>query len=97
MAVDNTCGHASAVRRFTSLAGVVVDVSGPGRVTSSPAGISCAKDCVGAFRPGSRVTLIARPFPGARFVGWEGACGGNARTCALKARNEHVHARFSTA
>ena len=59
---------------------VSVSVSGPGTVTSTPAGIDCPGSCAGMF-PRS-VTLTPEPFEGAAFRGWTGACGGTA-TCVV--------------
>ena len=60
-----------------------VRTTGPGRVTSRPAGISCGPRCGASFRAGTAVRLIARPARGARFVGWSGACRGR-RPCVLR-------------
>lgn len=49
-----------------------VGVSGPGAVTSSPAGISCPSDCEEHFAQSRSVTLSAIPAPHSRFVGWSG-------------------------
>ena len=55
---------------------VSVMVSGPGTVTSSPAGIDCPGSCTGMFQ--RSVTLTATPSAGAIFKGWTGACSGTA-------------------
>jgi hypothetical protein len=55
---------------------ISVTVSGPGTVTSSPAGIDCPGACIGKF--GGSVTLRATPAVGAVFKGWTGACSGTA-------------------
>jgi hypothetical protein len=64
--------------RFT----LSVVVRGPGRVTTSPAAISCPGRCSAIFDEGTRVGLRAVPRPGARFRGWSGACRGS-RRCAV--------------
>ena len=57
--------------------------TGHGRVTSSPAGISCGFDCIQAFPLGSAVTLTAAPSPGSVFSRWGGACSGSASSCVV--------------
>ena len=53
-----------------------VTVSGPGKVTSAPAGIDCGSTCHAAFDNGSTVTLTAAPDAKSRFTAWSGACAG---------------------
>lgn len=54
---------------------VEVDVDGPGRVVSEPAGIDCPGTCVAAFPSLSEVRLRAEPDPGGHFVRWtDGPC-----------------------
>jgi hypothetical protein len=60
-----------------------VAVSGSGKVTSSPAGISCPRTCTRTFNASS-VRLIARPSPGWKLKTWAGACSG-AKACTLAA------------
>lgn len=59
---------------------LTVQVTGPGTVTSSPAGIDCGPSCSAEFNAGA-VTLTATPA--SRFKSWGGACSGTAATCAL--------------
>src|SRR5690348_8656677 len=64
---------------------VTVTVSGPGSVTSSPAGISCASGatCTGSFLIGTSVVLTAnRSNALVVFKGWGGACTGTS-TCTV--------------
>jgi hypothetical protein len=71
-----------------------VTVAGPGRVVSTPRGISCAKRCSATFERGMRFVLRAVPAKGARFVGWSGACRG-AKSCRVTLdRGRSVGARF---
>ena len=63
---------------------VRVAVSGRGRVTSVPAGISCPGRCSHAFAAGASVRLVARPAAGRRLVGWSGACKGRG-ACVVRA------------
>jgi phospholipase C len=60
---------------------LAVSVSGPGTVTSNPAGINCPTTCSANFTAGTQVTLTATPAAGAVFSGFGGACSG--ATCQL--------------
>ena len=71
--------NATAVFGSTSYT-VAVTVKGKGKVTSSPAGISCPRRCRQTFTV--PVTLRARPAKRFRFAGWTGACRGKG-TCSL--------------
>ncbi|MCB9621088.1 MAG: peptidylprolyl isomerase, partial [Sandaracinus sp.] len=72
-----------------------VTTAGNGEVSSEPAGIDCGPDCASAFEFGEMVQLTARPTGGARFVGWEGGCGGNEPTCIVSLDEmRQVTARF---
>jgi hypothetical protein len=58
--------------------------TGPGGVTSAPAGITCRlATCQAAFDAGASVTLTAHPDAGTSFAGWGGACTGFAITCTV--------------
>jgi Divergent InlB B-repeat domain len=59
-----------------------VAVAGPGKVTSSPTGITCGTDCTEPYTSGANVTLTATPNKGAQFLGWSGACQGTG-TCSV--------------
>jgi len=62
-------------------------VTGPGQVTG--AGLTCgngASTCGGTIMPGTAVTFTAAAAPQARFMGWTGACTGNAATCKVTVR-----------
>ncbi|HET9484940.1 MAG TPA: choice-of-anchor Q domain-containing protein, partial [Xanthomonadales bacterium] len=60
-----------------------VAVSGPGSVTSAPAGIACPGDCTQNYGNGDQVTLTAAPSPGASFTGWSGGYCSGTGTCTL--------------
>jgi hypothetical protein len=74
------CPDLSNSPYVASLHSVSVALSGPGTVTSDPAGIDCPASCTGMFQ--RSVTLTATAFTGAIFKGWTGACSGTA-TCVL--------------
>jgi len=57
--------------------------SGPGTVTSTPAGIACGAACTLTVPRGTQVTLTAAADANAAFGGWGGACTGTAPTCVL--------------
>jgi len=56
---------------------------GTGRVTSAPTGIECGTICTAQFAATTKLTLTAKPDPGAVFKGWTGACAGDGPTCKL--------------
>ena len=63
---------------------LTVSTTGPGAVTSTPAGIQCGSDCSEAYPGGTLVALTATPNNnGATFTGWSGACSGSAHTCTV--------------
>src|SRR5258708_13904816 len=55
---------------------LTVGVTGGGKVTSSPSGVSCPGTCTVAFTYGTTVTLTASANAGYTFAGWSGACSG---------------------
>jgi hypothetical protein len=80
-----------AARRLT------VAVTGPGTVSSRPAGIdACAERCSAAFAQGRRIVLTATARDGATFRGWrDGGCREGADTCTVTLdRSRDVAARF---
>lgn len=67
---------------FYTLA-VGVGGAGHGKITSSPAGLSCPTDCSLEFQSGTSVMLTATPDRGWRLAAWTGVCTGNASTCMV--------------
>jgi Divergent InlB B-repeat domain len=61
-----------------------INKTGPGTITSSPAGISCGESCASTFAVGASVTLTATPGTDASFTGWDSDCSGTANTCTVK-------------
>jgi hypothetical protein len=69
--------------------------TGSGKVTSSPAGISCGATCSHAFPQYTSITLTAKASRGSTFVGWSGACTGKG-TCKVTIKaTTSVTARFT--
>ncbi|MCC7326918.1 MAG: hypothetical protein IT521_08960 [Burkholderiales bacterium] len=56
---------------------------GGGKVSSSPAGISCGTTCSQSYAAGTTVVLTAKPDKGALFGRWTGACSGGSTTCTV--------------
>ena len=76
---------------------LTVSVTGPGTVISSPyAGIDTAAGRLSAnYLPGTKVTLVAEPNPGAAFAGWS-TCAGQS-TCTMPMNGDvTVNATFTS-
>jgi List-Bact-rpt repeat protein len=73
---------------------VTVAVQGQGKVTSTPAGISCPSTCSSYFAPATSLNLKATPSSGSVFTGWSGACSpaGTVSTCILALGSSDVSA-----
>jgi hypothetical protein len=69
-------GGGSAPSTPTTTQPLSVQVTGAGRVTSTPAGLDCSSTCSAPFEVSSTVSLTAQPATGFRFLGWGGACTG---------------------
>ena len=70
-----------------------VSITGVGRVIGS-AGFSCSNACSQNYSAGTVVQLTARGTP---FLGWGGACSGDAVTCTVTMNaNETVTAKFGS-
>jgi hypothetical protein len=52
--------------------------SGTGSVASIPDGILCGDQCVKPYSEGTVVSITATPEAGSVFIGWAGACSGQA-------------------
>ncbi len=76
---------------------LTVQVDGPGRVTSAPAGIDCPGDCTQSYSLVTNVTLTAAPGNNARFDRWDGACAGTQPTLLVTMDdNKTCTARFTS-
>jgi Divergent InlB B-repeat domain len=67
----------SVVAHFSSAGQIDMTVSGPGVVSSAPAGLSCGGThplCDATFPDTSPFELTATPNSGAQFTGWGGPC-----------------------
>jgi Divergent InlB B-repeat domain len=73
---------------------VAVAGSGTGKVTSSPAGISCPATCSGTYQWGKTVTLSAGPGAGSTFSGWSGGCSGTGKCTVTMSADRTVTATF---
>jgi hypothetical protein len=71
-----------------------VRVSGGGRVTSRPAGISCGRRCSALFRAEASVRLRPTAAAGWRFAGWSGACRGRGACVVRATADRSVRATF---
>jgi Domain of unknown function (DUF4214) len=82
---------------------MVVTPTGPGAITSVPAGIACGTQCSKGFAYGTVVTLTAVANATSAggtftFLGWTGACSGSASTCRVPMdMGKSVVAKFSYA
>jgi len=73
---------------------LTVGVGGKGKVSSSPAGLTCPTRCSANFKASSNVRLRATASPGFVFSGWTGSCGGKS-ACVVKLNgNRSVRATF---
>jgi uncharacterized repeat protein (TIGR02543 family) len=69
--------------------------TGGGTIVSSPVGISCGADCSEVYAADTMVRLTATAKPGSTFAGWNGACGGTAKSCFVNMiKNRNVTAKF---
>jgi hypothetical protein len=73
---------------------LTVGVGGKGKISSSPAGLTCPSRCSAPFKAASNVRLRASAAPGFVFSGWTGSCRGKS-ACVVKLNgNRAVRATF---
>ena len=68
--------------------------TGSGKITSSPAGISCGVSCEAEYEEGTEVTLSPAPATGDEFIEWAGACSGSGACKVPMSSAKSVSARF---
>jgi hypothetical protein len=97
MTVGGNLGDGSATVTYGEHA-LTISKSGPGGVTSDPAGIDCGATCTHAFDQGTSVKLTAKPAAGATFVGWfGGGCSGTGTCTVTMSSDRTVTATFNAA
>ncbi len=74
---------------------VVVDGTGSGVVTSSPAGIDCGADCAENIEESVQVELTAVADTGSTFDGWSAPCSGTGSCIVSMNDNVSVTATFN--
>lgn len=79
--------------RFAPLRQLRVERAGRGRGTLDVLG-PCPEECDRSFPRGTQVTLRATPNQDSHFVGWEGACSGDAACVLTLDEHRTVTARF---
>ena len=74
-----------------------VIVTGPGTVTSTPAGISCSSGtCTAMFNDTDTVVLAATPTGAGTFSSWSGYCSGNGSCSVPMTADRSVSATFAS-
>lgn len=81
----------------TSTFALTVSTSGPGSVTSTPAGIDCGTTCKATFPAGATVVLSQAAAAGSIFSGWGGACTGQGACSVTISADTSVTAAFAVA
>ena len=73
---------------------VVKTGTGSGKITSSPAGISCGASCEAEYEEGTEVTLSPEAATGDEFIEWGGACTGSGACKVTMSSAKSVSARL---
>ena len=90
-----TARAATATFAVAKLLTVLKAGAGSGKVTSTPAGISCGTTCKHAFATGTVVKLTASAKSGSKFTGWSGACSGTGSCVVTMSAAKTVKATFA--
>lgn len=69
--------------------------TGPGLVTSTPAGVDCGLDCSERYVAGTTVTLMASTPGGGTFLGWGPPCSGTGACAVTVGADTTVSASFA--
>src|SRR5262245_29479741 len=67
---------------FTSVA-LRVNITGAGRVDSSPSGVACTQSCTGQFEPNTTVQLTPTASASSQFTSWTGCASTNNGVCTV--------------
>ena len=74
---------------------LIVNKTGPGTVTSTPAGIDCGANCSDNYDSSTEITLTAIPTKGAAFIGWSGGgCTGTKECVVMMDDQKEIYAVF---
>ncbi|MER3487476.1 MAG: hypothetical protein C4307_01425 [Chloroflexota bacterium] len=63
----------------------------------TPTAATCSSSCAFLLDPGTRVTAVATPAPGSRFLGWEAPCGLEPSCTVVPQADTVLAARFGPA
>ncbi len=85
----------SSIPSSTSYQLTVSAPAGEGKISSSPAGISCPGTCSATFPQNTKVALTESPGTNYYFGGWSGACSGMAACSVTMTAAESVSAAFT--
>jgi Divergent InlB B-repeat domain len=82
--MSSSCNTSSNPPPPTTTYSLDINKTGPGTITSSPAGIDCGASCSSTFAINASITLTATPDANAKFEGWATDCTGSSSTCTVK-------------
>lgn len=89
-------GNTTVNGNFQATNPLTVQVTGPGRVSTSPAGITnCTANCTANFADNVSVTLTQTATGSGQFIRWQGDCSGSGACSVSMAQARTVQAIFS--